>query len=247
MTQNNGARSYIRQGLGFTSHAGALTAVTRDSSGTSSVVPTILVADIPQLVFSVVVLLYEGLMVRLLAAVEWRSLATTREALRVSRRRPRGAQLSTRMLDLPTTLALVLMAFTAGGQWLLSQSLFLVRIDGVDGDGVPDPQDVIARLGYSSMGILLVVAAVVVPALAFAVWLGWGRRISDSMPGDGINSVIISAACHLPEEERGREAALCKLAWGDVDVDGSSDGQAVGHCSLSSRLVRPPVEGRLYA
>lgn len=148
------------------------------------------------------------------------------------------------MLGLPAKYAIALMVASSGAQWLLSQSLFLVRIDGVESHGVPDDNDVIARLGYSSLGILLVVVLLII-ALGNSVWMGWFRKLSNTMPGDGTNSAVISAACHLGDGGMSG-SAYGSVMWGDVD-DGSGAGRAAGHCSFSAGWVMHPVEGKAYA
>jgi hypothetical protein len=216
--------------------------VTADSAGSSTIVPTILTANLPQLGFSIVYLLYTGLLTRLLAAVEWRSYSTKRKSLRVSGR-PRGAQKSTRMLGLPAKYAVILMAWAAASHWLISQSLYLVRIDGIDSNGVIDEEDLLARLGYSAFGALMVLVMTIV-ALGIAIWMGWYRWVDDAMPGDGTNSAVISAACHLGHSDGGN-SGLSPVMWGEVDGVGPESDE-VGHCSFSAGAVTRPVEGRLY-
>jgi hypothetical protein len=238
VAQDGTRRSKISDGLGFTAQINALTSITRDSQTSSTIVPTILVANIPHIAFSIVYLLYTGLFVRLLAAVEWRSYSTERKPLRVSQQ-PQGEQKSTRMLGLPGRYATAIMALGALSHWLLSMSLFLVRVDGVNSHGTIDDGDLIARLGYSSQGVLLVVVVLIV-ALAAAIWMGWFRWVNGTMPGDGVNSATISAACHMD----GFGSHLGQVMWGDVDItDEYSD---VGHCSFSDGPVYLPRERRYF-
>ncbi|KAI0126046.1 hypothetical protein BJ170DRAFT_458903 [Xylariales sp. AK1849] len=219
----------------------SLTSVTNDSDGSSTLVPTILIASLPQLVFSAIYLAYNNLFTRLLLAAEWRSFSTRRRPLRVSGA-PRGAQKSTRMLGIPGKYAISIMVFGSAVHWFLSQSLYLVRVDGVDSNGVLDKQDVIARLGYSSLGIMLVLV-VMTAALGFAVGLGWFRRLHDGMPGDGSNSVIISAACHPCSGGQNVDTESEPVMWGDIGGDQQAE---VGHCSFSAGFVSQPTDGRAY-
>jgi hypothetical protein len=132
------------------------------------------------------------------------------------------------------------MMFSAVIHWLLSQSLFLVRIDGVNSDGVVDAEDIVSRLGYSSTAI---VSVIIVMAVGMMVALGLGafRRLDFAVLGGG-NSACISAACH-PTLSEGKGIRYEKLGWGEV---GSGEGE-IGHCALTAGDIRPPTNGRLYA
>ena len=56
-------------------------------------------------------------------------------------------------------------------------------------------------------------------------------------------SLVISAACHLPEREREEEAWLWKVQWGVVEEKMWEDER---HCGLSGRAVRKPKVGSKY-
>ena len=213
----------------------------QDDTSSSTIVPTLLIASLPQLGFSFVYLIYNALFTQYHLAQEWAQFAAKRKGLRVSGQ-PRGAQRSTRWLSLPARYGLPMMMFSAAVHWLLSQSLFLVRVDGVDADGVVDSKDIVSRLGYSSVAIVAVIAVL---ALGTIVSLGFGglRWFDKGIIGGG-NSVCISAACH-PGLNEGPEIRFEKLGWGEVaGRDGDND---VGHCAFTAAGIRPPLEGRLYA
>jgi hypothetical protein len=182
-----------------------------DDIGSSGIVPTTIVANIPQLAFSIVYLAYNNLFTRLLLADEFARFATHRKGLRVSEGRS-GQQRSTRFLSLPVRYGVPLMAYSVLLHWLLSQSLFLVRIDGVYANGEVDIYDRLTRLGYSTSGVIAVIAAMTV-GTAIGVLLGVFQRL-DGGVGDGSNSVVISAACHPLVRKRDMQARRVK--WGDI-------------------------------
>ncbi|KAF2193112.1 hypothetical protein K469DRAFT_715150 [Zopfia rhizophila CBS 207.26] len=210
----------------------ALTSVTEDSSGSSTLIPTVMIANLPQLGFTFIYLAYNSLFSRMLSAREWSRFSIRRKALRISGV-PIGSQKSSRMLSLPGRYAVCLIMFSAVVHWLLSQSLFLVWVDGVNVRGEIDERDAIVRLGYSSLGILIVVILLTV---ALAVALGFGRwgKLEGGIPCGGSNSVIISAACHLPPGQNGAEFGT--VMWGET---------VKGHCSFGVD-VREPMVGREY-
>jgi hypothetical protein len=203
------------------------------------VVPTLLIASLPQLAFSLVYLMYNNLFTQYHLAQEWSQFAARKKGLRVSDG-PRGAQRSTRWLSLPARYALPLMTFSSLLHWLLSQSLFLVRVDGVDSAGNVDTEDTVSRLGYSSTAIIAVVVASAF-GIGIAVAFGAFRWLDMGIVGGG-NSACISAACH-PNLGEGAGIRFEKVGWGDVGVEGSE----IGHCAFTAGEIRRPVEGRLYA
>jgi hypothetical protein len=243
--------SSISDGLGQVL-INSLTHVTADTDGSSTLIPTLIVANLPQLVFALVYLLYDNLFTRMLLAREWLRFGVRRKPLRVTGRR-KGAQKSTRMLSLPGKYAIGLMAFASVVHWLISQSIYLVRIDVVDNRGLLDESDTIARLGYSALGIMLVLIMCII-ALAVAILFGrFGRFAGVGLPGNGSNSAIISAACHTGFGESGASMGL--LMWGAVNYTRDAneytnvcleEQSVVGHCTFSCGVVDDLIEGNKY-
>jgi hypothetical protein len=124
--------------------------------------------------------------------------------------------------------------------WLISQSIFLVKIDVFDAWGAPTGKD-ITTAGYSGIALIfvLILGAVMLAAL---VAVGFQKLPTESgMPNAGSCSVVISAACHAPVEEID-DIALKPLMWGAVPDRGMLEhhGGLAGHCCLSSQQVTKP-------
>ncbi|KAF1990616.1 hypothetical protein K402DRAFT_460066 [Aulographum hederae CBS 113979] len=260
----------------------SLASFMRDDPSSSGIVPTLLVANIPQLGFSAIYLAYNNLYTKMLLGQEWdrfaspvppsssseqdeqyqgNASANTKKGLRTSES-PRGAQRTTRFLSLPTRYALPLLAYSSLLHWLLSQSFFLVRIDGRSAGPITsstfsfladsmsndrsnvtissstrlDPHDRLTRLGYSNTGIVSVIAVSFFGILV-TYFLGAFKRLeSDAGLGDASNSAVISAACHSANSEPGMY--LERVWWGDVSEQGRRRGGVVGGGDGDEEAVR---------
>jgi len=232
-------------GGGFFNHLGradvqSLLHFVPDSPKSSSILPTTIIANIPQLAFSALYLAYNDLFTRMLLADEWAGFALRAKGLRVSEQ-PTDAQRSSRFLTLPVRWALPMMVYSSLTHWILSQSLFLVRIDGIETGGIIDANDQLARLGYSVIGMISSMTFVVCGAL-ITILLGYLKPLNGWF-GDGSNSALLSAACHPTLPEPGIESK--PLSWGDIThVEEGSGG--IRHCGLSSSPVNKPIVGALY-
>lgn len=233
-----------------------------------STIATVLLVNLPQLYLSIVYFAYNNLLTTMVLSVEYANHGVRRKPLRVSW--PRGEQRSSYYLSLPYAYSIPLIAASALLHWLLSQSIFYVRIDVeglAEGTG-----DVISTCGYSP--IALVFTIVVGSAMA-VVLVGLGmRRYKSPIPLAGNCSTAISAACHPPDEDKG--AALKPIMWGEVVIDEpsgksstdsgnpfagpSSPGGSTtydsghdaintmeyGHCCFTSMEVVSPSPGKMY-
>lgn len=185
----------------------------------------------------------------MLAHREWSNYAVKRAPLRVTD--PSPAQRSTYYLQLPYIFSIPLLLASVGLHWLISQSIFLVRLI-VYKDGKPNTVDIYgptqdgkySALGYSNTALVTSLSwgsALVVIVLAVAFF----GKYPTGLPVGGMNSAVISAACHVEREERERgDVADRPLKWGVV-VRGSED--IVGHCSFSGGDVESPLVGHMYA
>lgn len=169
---------------------------------------------------------------------EWNSLGAARKGLRVSE--PRSDQHSTYFLNLPYRWAVPLLVVSTALHWFLSQVFFLVRIDVIDGSGKFD-----VRLSRTAVGVSGVSFAVFF-GVFFVLWISVrslaSRKITTNLPPASSSSLIMSAACHPPKEDK--NAHLKPVRWGVVA------GEAVegyGHCSVSSGPVTAPKEGEKYS
>jgi hypothetical protein len=221
------------------------------SLGNSAVDPSlstlfalILLVNSPQVIFSTLYFLYNRCYTCMLSMDEWATFAIKRQPLRVSR--PTALQRSTYWLQLPYLYSIPLLVVSGLMHWIISQSLFLVRIRHYNAQGQPAPisslsgdDGVFTLPGYSPKAIIAVIVLGIVMLL---VLLRSGfRRFKSAMPLLLNNSWIISAACHAPAQDE--DAAYKALMWGAV---GHADGDVPGHCCFTSQSVDAPVEGGVY-
>jgi len=162
ITTINGAGFLLQQGIGTVKLSGQSTSlaslakvdigavssnflvrVNGNIGAHNSLIGYVLLANLPQLVLSAVHLLYNAHFTIMALSKEWSRFSTTRKTLRVSY--PKGAQRSTYFLNLPYRYALPLMFASGTLHWLVSQSLFLVRIRTLDDFGDEDPVHAITR------------------------------------------------------------------------------------------------------
>ena len=214
-------------------------AVTGDSifdlnlEGSNGLLLNALIANLPQVVLSFLFLLYNGLFTSMLLADEWNGYARKRKPLRVTD--PKGAQRSTYRLQLPYKYGVPLLTASAILHWLVSQSLFLVNMNGYRASG----QELVltlSTLGYSCIAIITVIC---LGAILILLEVLNGFRVHRGMPLAGSCSAAISAACHRPEEDV--DAATKPVMWGVVNSE-----NGIGHCCFTSFEVSRPVPGEHY-
>jgi hypothetical protein len=127
---------------------------------------SVIIANLPQVVLSYLYLLYNGLLTSLLVAAEWSSYSVGRKGLRVSEK-PQGYQRSGFFLSMPLKYGLALSCGSSLLQWLLSQTMFLIKTTGIAPDGQVDHHFDGSRIGYSPMGCIL--SLIVGGAMIFAM------------------------------------------------------------------------------
>ncbi|KAE8449001.1 hypothetical protein EG329_008589 [Mollisiaceae sp. DMI_Dod_QoI] len=181
----------------------------------SSVTAGVLLANLPQLIFTFLYVIYNGLFTCMLEAKEWSRFAKARLPLRVSH--PEGEQRSTGYLQLPYTFSMSflmsqsqpLLVFAALMHYLISESLFLVYVPILlAGPEPPDPlnpMETIIQVGYSCIAIFVSII-VGFTALVILNLNAIFRHYDPGVPLVGSCSAAISAACHPP-------AADCNTAW----------------------------------
>ncbi|KAL8903787.1 MAG: hypothetical protein Q9171_007280 [Xanthocarpia ochracea] len=194
-----------------------------------------LLANVPQVLVSYTYITFNNILTCMLAGKEWMDFAIRRRPLRVTS--PTGQQRSTYWLQLPYHYSLPLLALSSFLSWLVSQSLFVVRVLVRDKGQLLPPNFMISTCGYSpgAITLTLILSFVIVSATIATA----ARRYPAGMPLSATCSGAISAACHPPADDH--DVAVLPVQWGVVSV---KDG--VGHCSFSSKLVSPPVPGRRY-
>jgi hypothetical protein len=196
-----------------------------------------IVINTPQLLFSFLYFVYNGLFTCMRTGAEWGQFSRKRTTLRVSE--PRGQQRSTYWLSLPWRYSIPFTLISALLHWLLSRSLFLVWISVYGPDGEAQQGLDISACGFSPLAILLVMVILMVSLLVVAIFAA--RKLDPAIPVVGTCSWALSAACHDTGGEV--DAALKPLLWGVVD---SGDERRAGHCTITSREVEKPFHGQLY-
>ena len=208
----------------------------------SAVVITILIANLPQILLTFLYFTYNGLFTCMLVAEEWGAYGSKRNFLRVTT--PSGRQRSTYRLQLPYRYGLPLLIVSIILHWLVSQSIFLARVDVTDSLDNEVPDVAISTCGYSPIAIILVI---ILGSLIVLVGIVHGfRKGRAGMPLVGSCSAAISAACHPPAADT--DASLKRVMWGVVtDENVDSTRGSVGHCSFTSFDVEAPIVGKRYA
>ena len=181
----------------------------------------------------------------MLATAEWVRYSFRSRGLRVTS--PRGHQRASYYLQLPYTYGVPIIIASALLHWLISQSLFLVRISVYAYDGIESPSRSISATGYSPYAIVFAVC--MGGALLIGVLLlGFLRKYPATMPLAACCSASIAASCQ-PEEDMAKDSlAQEKLQWGVVDQGMMADDHdGPLHASFSTKGVEPLIPGRTYA
>lgn len=196
------------------------------------------IVNTPQIGLSFCYLALNSVCTSLAGAQEWDNLSQSRKGLRVTD--PRGEQRSTYFLQLPYRWAIPLMIVSAILHWVLSQSFFLVRLNTIDRDGQIDKGKSISACGFSRLsfsvfwGIASVLALCIV-AMAMS-------KMQQKMPIAGSCSLVISAACHPPDDDK--EPHVGKVRWGVVTQQFE---EGYDHCCITStKGLERPVVGKIY-
>ena len=211
-----------------------------------NIIPFALLANLPQLILSLLYFAFNGTFTAMLMGYEWISYAHKRKGLRVSTR-SHGFQRSTYFLSLPYRYGLPLVVLSVTLHWIVSQCIFVVTIDIYDefGHAVPysSPPEGTRTCGYSPVAM---VSAVILGVFMLAAVVGFGYiPYKSGMPLAASSSLAISAACHPDRDSEIEDIALSeqKLQWGVV----STNEEGIGHCAFSNKEVGPLVKGRMYA
>jgi hypothetical protein len=184
------------------------------------ILANVVLANTPQLVITFLYLFYNDAFTRMLMSHEYSRFASVRQALRVSQ--PRGQQRSTYWLQVPYRYSIPMMSCTAVLHWLISRSIFLVRINIYDVFGQPDPERDVDACGFSPLAILL--ATLLLTAMTVVLFgLGRFRHLDPGMPVASSCSAAISAAAH-PADAEPADISTSLLQYGvvpDTEIAGS--------------------------
>ncbi|OJJ03883.1 hypothetical protein ASPVEDRAFT_891047 [Aspergillus versicolor CBS 583.65] len=201
-----------------------------------------LLANTPQLVFSALYLLCNGLFTSILAVAEYNDFANQRKTLRVTW--PKGGQRSTYYLSLPYRYSIPLIGVSVFMHWILSQCIFLVKINSFDvhGNRLLNTEDQTTACGWSPLPMFI---TIVIGGSCMIALLGFGfRRLRSNMPLVSYRSAALSAACHPPPGDEG--ASLKPVMWGEVrgeSLNGTNTedhGNQYAHCTFTSKEVATP-------
>jgi len=180
----------------------------------SSEVGTALVSNSPQLFLSIIYVSYNLLMTSMMMTKEYNDFAVERKPLRVSE--PRGQQRSSYYLQLRYRYAVPLIVCSGTLHWLISQSLFQVKIIFYDNAGNLQLNKAISACGWSPIAVCFTLGLGGVMILVLFV-LGC-RKLNKGMPVMRSNSLDIAAACHPPIPNE--KMALEPVSYGAADVKG---------------------------
>lgn len=239
-TNNNGgirisAKGFLDLGIGSVHPNTLISGWKLPTVGGSTVMASVLIANIPQPILSLQYLLFNGIVTSFSLANEWSTVAHERKTLRVSD--PKPGQRSTYFLQLPYRYAIPLMILSGVLHWSVSQSIFIAQVASFSKDGkVVDPA-AISTCGYSPVAITITM--IIGTCLAMFVAVLGLRRYKPGIQLAGSCSAAISAACH----GRSDIDTTAPLQWGVT----SEYGAEIGHCTFSDRAVEIPREGALYA
>ncbi|GKT97684.1 hypothetical protein Ct61P_15534 [Colletotrichum tofieldiae] len=191
----------------------------RDPSIISEVLMTFaIVANLPQLVISILYILYNDIFTRMATAREWSLFYRedgTKIPLRVSR--PTGLQRSTSFLQLPFWWAFPIMTAMTLLHWMVSQSLFFSVEHIRDYRNNSDELD-LQGVAWSPLGIILSMLLGLIMVLGL-----WGAAFTIKLPG-GMPmvrncSAAISAACQRLDGND--DVAEKMISWGVISYQNS--------------------------
>ena len=205
-----------------------------------------LLANTPQIIVSYIYLAYNNLFTNILATAEFLSYSVRPQYLRVAW--ARGRQQSRKFLQVPYLYGIPILTASTILHWLISQSLFLVRITIFDTNGIPQPDLAISTTGYSPLAIIFALCLGGLMLLTVLL-LGLLRRFPATMPLAACSSASIMALCQPQEDLTEQEVTMQKLQWGVVSDRGLEveRSDVIGHASFSAHGASPLISGNEYA
>lgn len=220
------------------------------SSSHSSTMQHVLIVNAPQIALSISYFAYNDLWTNVLVAREWATYGNKRQGLRVSQRRS-DYQRSSYFLTVPYAFGIPLQISSALLHWLMSQSIFLARVNVYSGEPfVHFPVSIINTVGYSPIALFFLILLWII--LLVGIYLtGILFKFKSPIPIVGSCSLAISAACHpLIWEQHNGGIALKEVMWGmtlaepvdeNVRVETIEEIETeIRHCSFSAEEVISP-------
>ncbi|PUU77997.1 hypothetical protein B9Z19DRAFT_923705, partial [Tuber borchii] len=199
----------------------------------------ILIANLPQTILSFLYLTYNSLFTYMLSGHEWSLFSHRHRTLCVTS--PHTGQRSTYRLQIPYNYAIPLMILSALLRWLLSQSVFLARVE-ISDPFWTDTLEPISIVGYWYLAMIFLLTLGIL-AVVTAAGMGY-KKFAAEITTVGSCSAAISAACH-PSGANSEEITGKKVRWEDVGI---VPNQGVRHLTFSSQKgVRKQEFGEVYA
>jgi hypothetical protein len=216
------------------------------SDTSSDLLVAIITANSPQMIVTYIYLLFNSLMTSMLAMAEWCTYAAgPARGLRVSSPQKASEQRSKYFLQVPLRYGLLVMLFLTVLHWLVSQMVFMARIDVYDVQGQLDPASSVTTVYFSPLAMVIAVplgSTLVLLLIGFAIIAHYPANV----PLAACCSASISAACQPADGDSFVEdLAQKRLTWGVVGF-GRGD-RGVGHATFSNLPVGQLMTGRLYA
>jgi hypothetical protein len=236
------AKSLWSLGIGVVSETALINGIEPDASIGINNLFCIFLANLPQLIFSVLYFQYNAIFTCMLAAKEWSEFGVQRKPVRVSSS-PRGAQRTRYFLQLPYAFSIPLIVASIAIHWLISQSIFVVAIEKLQDEDFR--QDwFLVKCGYSPLAMLLVILASFMMVLAVVAVARF--KLPSAAPIVGSCSFALAAACHDTSGAARPNLSLAPIMWGvmKVEADGS---RWSNHCGFSEEDVQSPVPGEYYS
>ncbi|CAF9921720.1 MAG: hypothetical protein GOMPHAMPRED_002373 [Gomphillus americanus] len=204
------------------------------SDPTNVLIANAIIANTPQLVLSLAYITCNGLFTCMCVSAEWAGYAQEKKrGLRVTN--PAGQQRRSYWLSLPFKISIPLLIMSGALHWLLSQTIYVVRLDFFTAEGTKS-NDAINGIGWAPLMLVIFLAAagvLLLVLLAFSL-----QKFPPGIPIVSGNSWAISAGCHAIKSGE----SLQKLGYGVI----SELGDDKYHVGFSSGNVRPLVPGEHY-
>lgn len=160
---------------------------------------------------------------------------------------PEGHQRSRGFLEIPYAYGVPIMVASTLLHWLISQSLFLVRITIYETNGTERMSRAINATGWSAYPIVFALS-MGGAMLTAVLLLGLLKSYPGTMPLAACCSASIASSCQ-PVEDMARDgSATERLQWGVVGEGTTVDGHdKIEHASYSTGQVTPLIAGHFYA
>ncbi|KAG6362579.1 hypothetical protein INS49_007671 [Diaporthe citri] len=209
----------------------------------------LLMANTPQLILSFCYFALNSFLTRIQVEEEWNSYSRSYKPLRVSN--PKGQQVSHYRLQLPYKYSIPLIGMSIVLHWVLSNAIFLTIIEGgfwaninqdasmAAGFGVSDDSYIAVGVSGSAILALFVISSVLCISLAlFSL-----RKLSGDMVSGGTNSLVMSAACHVPAIAMRSKPLSARRSEPASRSNVTLRSTSTGASSISSYQQVPSIEG----